>query len=325
MRISTRNFLGSTALVLSFGALWADAEAEIGRAREVVASYRSTVTEAELESWRRFENRPATSDWNLDLRELILLKSLAAEAERLGIDQRVDVKVAVELAQAPMVELAHRRELARTTEPSDAEVEAYYQRIKDIFTLPRRVRLRTVFKRYPLEADAVDKTIVLQEMKDLRRRAVAGEDFGELASEHSDSQTRFQKGLIGNVSQGTLDAKVDAIAMAMRPGEISDIIELPTGLTMLYCEKILPKVERTADELRSIARKRRTNQLLKKAWADNQTSWLEAAAPNYHWQVLDQRPLDKAAVLVVHRGGSLTVRQTEALVAPASLQELRRE
>ncbi len=302
--------------------------ATAGESPRVLASYRSTVTEAELEDWLEFRREAASVDRELALRDLVLTLSLASEAVRLGLDRRPEVRIELERKRTALATAALRRDVNESIAIDDEQAEAKYQEIKDTYTHPRRVRLYNLFKRYPLDATGADKQAVLEKMERLRQRLLAGEDFGQLAEQESDSQTRFQKGLLGNVPAGTFPPEVDRVAMALEAGEISEILQGKDGLTILYCEKILDKVVRSPENLRQIARNLLEKRAYKSAWAELEAALSAAAAPSYHWQVLDAEPPDPGATLVEHAGGRLSVAEATALLstrAAADPTQLSRE
>lgn len=290
---------------------------------EVAASYSMMVTEKELAGWLQHKQQTASIDRKREIEELILIKSLANEAAWLGLDRRLETRLDLELREASLAQEALRLETLASIHISEEEIEAKYQVYKDTFTQPRRVRLRNLFKRYPPGAEEAARAAARVEMEELRRRLVAGEDFAELATAHSDSQTRFQGGLLGNVPAGKLAPTFDAIAMAMQPGEISEILSGSDGFTLLFCEKILPKVVRSAEELRDIAHKRLRNQTKRKRWEARQAEWLEAAKARYDWQVVTSEVSSDAAVVVEFVGGELTRRQVVALMSsPRPISQL---
>ncbi len=292
----------------------------------ILAGYRAPVTEAELESWLQYRGETAPVDRELALRELILTRTLAGEALRLGLDRAPAVRVELELKEAALARpLLHARVNA-AIHFSEQQVEAKYQAIKDTYSRPRRLRLRNIFKRYPPDADAEAKAVVRRQMEDLHRRLLEGADFAQMAEAESDSQTRLQGGLIGNVRPGTLRPEVESVAMAMEAGEISDILAGAEGLTIFFCEQILEKVVRGPDEMREISRQLLENRAYKEDWARLEKSLLRAAAPVYNRQAPEQDP---GTVFVGYTGGSLSVAEVRVLAAgrrsAKKLSELPRE
>ncbi len=297
-----------------------------GDGSRILAGYRAAVTEAELESWLQYRGEAAAVDRELALRELILTRTLAEEALRLGLDREPAVRIELELKEAALARPLLHAQVNAAIHFSEQEVEAKYQAIKDTYTRPRRVRLRNIFKRYPPGADAGAKAAARRQTEDPRRRLLEGADFARTAEAESDSQTRLQGGLLGNIRPGTFGPEVDAVAMAMEDGQISDILAGADGLTIFYCERILEKVVRGADEMREISRQLLANRAYREDWARLEKSLLRAAAPVYHWQAPEQDP---GTVFVEYTGGSLSVAEARLLAAgrrsAKMLSELPRE
>ncbi len=290
----------------------------------VLATFRNPVTEAELESWLRHLGQAATADRARALQELILTRTLADEALRLGLDREPASRIELERKEAALARPLLHRQVNAAIHFSDEEVEAKYQSIKDTYTRPRRLRLRNIFKRYPPDASAEAKVAVRQQIEEIRRRLLEGADFAQLAEAESHSQTRLQGGLLGNVRPGTFRPEVDAIAMAMEAGQISEILSGPEGLTILYCEQVLEKVVRSPEEMREISRDLLANRAYKEDWARLEESLLGAAAPVYH-----SPDPDPDAVFVEYTGGSLSRAEVRVLAAgrrsAKELSEIPRE
>ncbi len=283
-----------------------------GDGSRILAGYRAPVTEAQLESWLQYRGEAAPADRELALRELILTRTLAGEALRLGLDREPAVRVELALKEAALARPLLHAQVNAAIHFSDEEVEAKYQAIKDTYTRPRRVRLRNIFKRYPPDAGTEAKAAVRRQMEDLHRRLLEGANFAQTAEAESDSQTRLQGGLIGNVRPGQLRPEVESVAFAMEAGEISDVLTGPEGLTIFYCEQILEKVVRGPEEMREISRQLLENRAYKLDWARLEKSLLEAAAPVYHRQAPEQDP---GTVFVEYAGGSLSVAEARVLAA----------
>lgn len=64
--------------------------------------------------------------------------------------------------------------------------------------------------------------------------------FAEQALRHSECPTAMQGGLLGQVQRGQLFPALEAAAFAMRPGELSNLLESPLGIHLVRCENIQP-------------------------------------------------------------------------------------
>ena len=282
------------------------------------------VGEEELASWLAHGPPGRAEDRDAAFGEVLLVRAFSEEALRLGLDRRPATKMEILTAEGQLAMSELRRHVNASIEVSAEEAEAKYRAIKDTYTLPRRVRLRNLFKRFPLEASEGEKAELRAAMEALRGRVLEGADFAELAEAESESQTRLQGGLLGNVRAGTLRPRIDRVAMAMVEGEVSEVLEEPEGLTLLYCERVLPKVHRTPEELREIARNLLESAAWRADWAAMEALLLRRAAPEWRWRALaaGDGSVDPEAVLLETTGGSLTVAEVAALVAPRGIDRM---
>ena len=244
----------------------------------VVATFRDRLHPQELKQWMGLE---ASSDEPSEAsQELVLLKVLAREAEALGLDREPDLQWRLDREELAIIwPLVHRHALAGAAVDEEKVTELAGR----LQTMPRRVRLRNIFKRFPSDADESRKDAIRASMESVVQRWRDGEDFKDLARQESESQTKWQGGLLGNVRPGTLRPTVDRVAMALKPGEISAILEEDEGLTLLYCEKVLDAVVRTPEELQAIARKRLKNQLDGKLTQELEDELLAEAGLVFVW------------------------------------------
>lgn len=286
--------------------------------------------DADLESWLTFLGDKAP-ERDQAMREMILTWTLADEARRRGLHLEPATRLELAAAEAAMAERLLKRFVNESLVITDEDVEAKYQSIKDTYTRPKRWRLYNIFKRFPpaSEADEATRDTIRRDMEELRERLLAGADFKQTATQESDSQTRWRKGLLGNVTKGMFPPAVEAVALALQPGEISEILEGPDGLTIFYCEKILEKVYRSPEELREISARLLRDQRFKKRWAEFRQELLQSAAPLYRWSLLQENAegneISDSEIFVEIRGGTLTMGELREVFKPDDPAALTRE
>lgn len=85
-------------------------------------------------------------------------------------------------------------------------------------------------------ADRAGKSVVRtreqarQLAEELARRAKSGEDVGRLAVEYSDEPGAASRGgSLGRFGRGQMVRQFDAVVFALKPGEISDVVETGFG------------------------------------------------------------------------------------------------
>ncbi len=126
------------------------------------------------------------------------------------------------------------------------EVKQFYKQIpKD--SLPKfstQVEVGHIV-RYPKPSeDEKEKTIRF--LEDLKKRIVAGEDFGALAQEYSeDPGSAKLNGELGFFKRGDLVPEYEAAALSMRPGELSQIVASQFGFHLIQL------IERRGNEFNS--------------------------------------------------------------------------
>jgi parvulin-like peptidyl-prolyl isomerase len=93
---------------------------------------------------------------------------------------------------------------------------------------------------------------------DLVKRARAGEDFAELARQHSTGATRRNGGDLGQVSQGDLAPEVDKVAFSLPAGGVSDPLKTPEGWRILKVVEASAAVVTPYEEAKADLQKRLT-------------------------------------------------------------------
>ena len=130
---------------------------------------------------------------------------------------------------------------------SEEEIGAYYDKNRQDYEGKEAVRLKLIFLALPakiqsktkanikadLKADMIAKAKVKAAAEELRRRALAGEQFEMLAAKHSQGPGAAQGGDIGFVEKGTIIAAVDTVAFKLSPGQVSDVIESELGFHII--------------------------------------------------------------------------------------------
>lgn len=142
---------------------------------------------------------------------------------------------------------------------SDEELEAYYRDNERRLTFPEQVRVRHILLTWKALGTEDDRAAIRAQMAPILERARRGEDFAALARAHSqDYETQRHGGDIGFFRRGQRPPAFEAAAFALKPGEISDIVETPFGVHILRLEEhrepyLLP-LDQIRDKLREHVR-----------------------------------------------------------------------
>jgi peptidyl-prolyl cis-trans isomerase SurA len=194
------------------------------------------------------------------LERLILQEIQVQRAERLG------VQVADEMLNEALRDVARRNNIPFEQMPAALEQQGidyptYREEMRREIMLSL-LRQRDVFPRIyvspreleqALERDAsqagvntefdvshillsLPETATSEEMEkvealaaDIRRRALAGEDFGQLALAYSKAQSALERGKLGWRRLGQLPQFIGDLVATMSPGDVSEPVRTPTG------------------------------------------------------------------------------------------------
>ena len=126
---------------------------------------------------------------------------------------------------------------------SGEEIGAYYDKHRQDYEGKEAVRLKLIFLALPAKvdnktklntkADTKAKAKIKAEAAELRRRALAGEQFEMLAAKYSQGPGAEQGGDIGFVEKGTIIAAVDTVAFKLSMGQVSEVIESDLGFHII--------------------------------------------------------------------------------------------
>jgi peptidyl-prolyl cis-trans isomerase C len=197
------------------------------------------------------------------LDSMINRELLLQECKRLGIkanDDEIDQQVAAIKSKVPneadftnmlttlnVTEADFRNEIARDltvkkfimqeiapkASVTPEESKAFYDAHPDLFKMPERVHASHILVKVEPNATQDDKDKALKKMKDIQKRIKKGEDFATVAKEVSDCPSKVNGGDLGVFPRGKMDPKFEDAAFALKPGEVSDIVETQFGYHLI--------------------------------------------------------------------------------------------
>ncbi|MBD3414969.1 MAG: hypothetical protein GF421_11125 [Candidatus Aminicenantes bacterium] len=167
------------------------------------------------------------------------------------------------------------QKVSSTITVTDDEILSAYDTPKTVSV--RHILLLTEGK------DEAEKQTVLETMEDIRQKALAGEDFAELAKEFSeDPGSKDKGGLYENVKRGVMVKPFEEAAFNVPEGEISDIVETRYGYHVIKVEERQMR-DQTLEEVREEIREKIKQTKIEQAF----TQYMEQLRTQANLQTFD--------------------------------------
>ena len=115
------------------------------------------------------------------------------------------------------------------------DMQTYYNDNTELYRLPDQRRISYV--RIPIEPSEQDMKVVKERAAEVLEKARAGDDFVELAIQHSEGPTGPRGGDLGTFTKEKMVPEFSEAAFAMEPGDISDFVETTFGIHIIKVEE----------------------------------------------------------------------------------------
>lgn len=156
-----------------------------------------------------------------------------------------------------LVQGVQQREIGPSMTITVEEQRQYYKRNADKFMTAPTVTLRelfigvaTVTQNSKEVFSVADDNSARTRIEELRKRAVAGEDFAALVTANSESATKSSGGLVGPVNVEDLSPALKELVAKLDPGGVSEPVRTPRGYQLFKLEtRSVPEL-RPFDEVR---------------------------------------------------------------------------
>ncbi len=116
---------------------------------------------------------------------------------------------------------------------TDAEMKSFYDQNASLFQTPEQIQTSHILIKVAPEADDNLKKDAQKKIRDLRKKAKAGEDFAELAKANSEGPSSARGGDLGYFGRGQMVKPFEDAAFALEKGEVSDVVETRFGYHLI--------------------------------------------------------------------------------------------
>ena len=151
------------------------------------------------------------------------------------------------------------RELKATLKPDAAELKKRYEEAPERWIIPESLRVAQLLISTRNSATGEElpeesRKKRLQQIEELRTRAVNGEDFATLVRQHSDDlASKSRKGEYV-ITRGQMLIEFDAAAFSLKPGQLSDVVTTQMGFHLIKLLERIPEKRRPFEEAEPILR-----------------------------------------------------------------------
>lgn len=274
---------------------------------EVVSFRQGTLSGDQVAAWLRHHPPNArlepAAGRRQRIEERVVMEVLNRRFVELGLEAEPEARGWQRQLERRLAAAELRRAVTQEVAVPEAEVEAAYLAAPHRFDHEPRWQLLNLFKRYPAGATDADRERLHREMARLHDQLEGGANFAELARKESDSATRERSGSLASAPLADLHPAVAKVVSAMKPGDLSPVIETEAGLTLLRCTGIVPAVRLTPEEVRTRLRNQLRGERIEREWDELSGRLVAGLAPVYHLSPLGDAA--ESAIATVRRGAGV--------------------
>ncbi|MBI5444200.1 MAG: peptidylprolyl isomerase [Deltaproteobacteria bacterium] len=171
--------------------------------------------------------------------EALKAQGLTEDELRALVGKQVSVRNYIETQVVP------------TATVSDEDVKKFYEENKDKLVVPEEVQASHILVRVAEDAKPEDKEKAKAKAEDLRKKAVEGADFAQLAKDNSEDPGSAPNG--GDLGYFSKDRMVEPFAnaaFALKPGEVSQVVETEFGFHVIKATGHKDATVRPLDEVK---------------------------------------------------------------------------
>ena len=182
-------------------------------------------------------------------------KEFSNEAEFEGVLAKMnisEVDLRSKLKKNMAIQQFIDRQFAQKVTISGEETKSYYDSHLDSFKQPEEVKASHILIKIDSQAKESQKTEARKKLEEVQKKLNKGDDFAALAKEFSQGPSSAKGGDLGYFRRGQMVKPFEEAAFALRPGEVSDIVETRFGYHLI---KIFDKRPETTMAFKDIKEK----------------------------------------------------------------------
>lgn len=158
-----------------------------------------------------------------------------------------------QLEKQMLVSRVQQTEVMSKISISDDEVKAYYEGHKQQFAATPQVTLREILIAVPTTADGVNVAVdeaARERATEVHKRLLAGEPFARMAADASESPSKANGGLLGEIPWTDISPELQKELQPLKTGDISGVLRTSRGYQILKVEGRIDGTVKTIEEAR---------------------------------------------------------------------------
>jgi peptidyl-prolyl cis-trans isomerase SurA len=192
------------------------------------------------EESQKFADRVDESDVDrfiraIEVRNHVTDEQLRAQLQANGISYEAFRKHAFK--QVEEIEMV-QREVREKIQVPDSDVKAYYKSHPEEFTITQeKYRLAQILIAVPAGAPPDKVAAAQKKAEEVRTMAMKGKDFGELAWQYSDDDSKTKGGELGEFNPADLNDQIAAAVKQTKTGGIAPLVHTHYGFHIIKVEE----------------------------------------------------------------------------------------
>jgi parvulin-like peptidyl-prolyl isomerase len=156
---------------------------------------------------------------------------------------------------------------------SPSQIADYYKKSISDYTTPEKIHLRMIVIKKNGDTGK-------QMAEEVRQKVIGGADFDKLAQMYSEDSTQDSGGDWGWIDKTVLNESLTKIAFSLKPGQVSDVVELAGSYYLLYVQEKQPEVVKSMKDVHDDIE----NKLLEQQRQQQEEKWIgELRKKAYIW------------------------------------------
>jgi len=180
-----------------------------------------------------------------------------------------------ELEKAMMLQ----QQVRDKVEISETDIEVYYDQHKGEYVVEKeRFRIAQILVAVPDNATPQQVSAAQAKAEKIRKAALTGIDFGDLAGKYSDDDSKKASGELGWFEPGDIQDQIVAALRKIKPGDISETVRSSHGFHILKLEAHETPGTRPIEEVKTQIREK----ILDQKFKEHIQSWIETDLVKQH-------------------------------------------